>query len=342
MGTEFWWFYDILAVAITVGVVYKCTRKGFMSSIAGFIGTVVAFAGAILISASLAEYVYDNFIYGGIAEKIVIVSEETDSSMKAAFNGLRNIDMSKATVSGKSLAELNLEPDDAGKVTLELSSVDLSETGIRKTDLSFFGIDVRKVNFKDMNLNKLNIKAKELEETDIGTIVLSRTVSSLMLKSTESMHGQITKMMEEVVPGYSKATEGGTDLVAKMLAAVIKTKSDDLKTIINDELVRPTLIVPVRAMLFAVLFAVIEVIFSLIVKSLGLVSGIPVIGTINTLLGCALGLFEAAFTLFVISIGIGLLISITGDNIIFLNTMTINRSKIFTHIYNMKFLNFKI
>jgi len=342
MGTEFWWFYDVMTVAIVVGIVYKCTRKGFMSSIAGFIGTAVSFIAALLISGSLAGTVYDNFVYEGIAEKINFTSESKTGTAEMAFLGLRNIDMSKALVSGKPLGELNLEPDDAGKVVRDLE-VDLSNTGIDKAKLNFFGVDTSKTDFKDIKL-KIEVKAHELEETDIGTIILAKTVSNQMLKTADKSHGQLKDMMEKVVPGYSKATEGSVDLVAKMLVAVIKDKdkSYDLKAVINENLVRPTLIVPIRALIFALAFALIEVVFSLIVKSLGLVSGIPVIGTVNTILGAALGIFEAAVALFVVSIGVGLLISLTGDNIIFLNTMTINNTKIFGYIYRMEFLNFKI
>lgn len=340
MGTQFGWFYDVMTVAVVIGVIYKCARKGFMSSLAGFIGTVLSFVLALCLSGMLAEYVYDSVVYDGVAEKINYTAENQKSSVKTALNGLRSVDMTKAKVSGKSIAELNLEPDSAGKVTLDLTDVDLSETGIKKTDLTFFGIDNRIVDYKSVNLSKVNIKAADID--DIDAVILAKTVSVTMAKNSEKAHTQLSGIMEEVLPGYSKATEGGTDLVAKMIAGVIKTDSDDLKSAINASLVKPVLIVPIRALIFSLIFAITELVFAMVVKSLGLVNGIPVIGAVNTILGVFLGIFEAAVALFTVCIGVALIISITGDNIIFLNTLTINQTNVFKHIYFLDFLNFKI
>jgi len=342
MGTEFWWFYDIAAVAIAVGIIYKCTRKGFMSSVAGLVGTVVSFALALFLSGAMSDYFYDNLVYKGIDEKISFSGENPKSTEKIAFLSLRAVDMSKATVAGKTLNELNLEPDSAGKVTLDLTEVDLYDTGIRSADLSFFGVDVKKADFRNINLNKVNLKAKELEEFDIGTLILAKTVSYEMAANAKNAHAGLTKMMEDVVPGYSKVTEGSADLVSKMLAAVIESENTGLKAVINEKLVRPTLIVPIRAVIFAILFTVFGIICGVIVKSLGLVSGIPVVGFANTLFGAVLGVAEAVVVLFIVCIGIGLIISITGDNIIFLNTLTIGNTKIFGYIYRLGFLDFKI
>jgi len=340
MGTQFGWFYDVAVVAVAVGVIYKCARKGFMSSLAGFIGTVISFVLALWISGSLAEYTYNEFVYKGVAEKINYSAASEKSSAKKTLADLKEVDMSKALISGKSISELNLEPDSAGKVTLDLTDVDLSQTGIKKADLAFFGIDNKKVDYKNVNLSKVNIKASETD--DVGAIILAKTVSVTMAKNSESAHAQLTKIMEDVLPGYSKATEGGTDLVAKMIAGVIKTDSDNLADAINTSLVKPAMIVPIRVLIFSLIFAITEVIFAVVVKSLGLVNGIPVIGTVNTILGVFLGLFEAFVALFTVCIGIALIISITGDNIIFLNTLTIKNTHIFRHIYFLDFLDFKI
>jgi len=340
MGTQFGWFYDVAIAAVAVGVIYKCARKGFISSLAGFVGTVLSFALALFLSGTLAEYTYSEFVYKGVSEKITYSAANEKSTVKKTLDGLKAVDMSKALISGKSISELNLEPDSAGKVTLDLTDVDLSQTGIKKTDLTFFGIDNKTVDYKKVNLSKINIKAAEID--DIDAIILAKTVSVTMLKNSEASHAQLTKIMEEVLPGYSKATEGGTDLVAKMIAGVIKTDSDNLADAVNASLVKPAMIVPIRVLIFSLIFTLTEIIFAVIVKSLGLVNGIPVIGTVNTVLGVFLGILEAAVAVFTVCIGIALIISITGDNIIFLNTLTINQTHIFKHIYFLDFLDFKI
>ncbi|MDR0222025.1 MAG: CvpA family protein [Oscillospiraceae bacterium] len=338
MGEQFFWFYDILIAGTFLGVAYKCTRQGFASSAAGFVGILLSFAAALGLSAGLSEYAYENWIGPGISEKINY--SVNDGHVKSTFDSLRTIDMSKAKISGKNLSEINLNPDNAGKVTLDLTNVDLSATGLEKSDLSFFRIDSNMFFFGKIDLGKVNISASELAETDIGTIILSRTLSATLAKSSDGVYDQLSGIMENVIPGFSKASEGSTDLVAKLIANIIKTDSATLEEAINDNLVKPVLIIPVRALIFSIIFAIISVVCSILAKSLRLVNSIPVVGKLNTFLGALLGVVEAAVAVFMVCIGVGLLISLTGDNITFLNTPTVNETKLFKHIYFLDFLKF--
>ena len=41
MGTQFWWFYDVLAVSISVGVLYVAVQKGINKTMFPLIGFLV-------------------------------------------------------------------------------------------------------------------------------------------------------------------------------------------------------------------------------------------------------------------------------------------------------------
>ncbi|MDR0197352.1 MAG: hypothetical protein LBI36_03950, partial [Oscillospiraceae bacterium] len=285
MGEQFFWFYDLLVVGIFLGVTYKCTRQGFVSAAAGFVGLLLSFAFALGLSAGLAEYAYENWISGGISEKINYTVKD-DGSAKATFDSLREIDMSKAKISGRSIEEiLPLVPDSSGKVTVDLSAVDLSQTGLESADLSFFLVDSKSIFADKIDLGMVNISSSELAENDVGTIILSKALSGILKKSSADAYRRLTEIMEGVIPGFSKAAEGSADLVAKLIVSIVKTDSSTLDEAINKNLVKPVLIIPVRALIFSVIFAIISVVCSIAVKSLRLVNGVPVVGKVNTLFG---------------------------------------------------------
>lgn len=58
MGTEFWWFYDVLTLTIAAGLLYHAAAKGFNKLIFQLVGTVLAFAAGFFGSGWLAEPVY--------------------------------------------------------------------------------------------------------------------------------------------------------------------------------------------------------------------------------------------------------------------------------------------
>ncbi|MDO4862770.1 MAG: hypothetical protein Q4A05_01265 [Ruminococcus sp.] len=58
MGNQFWWFYDVVAVAITLVCVFLSSRKGTMKAAITTVGYGVALALALGISSSTAENLY--------------------------------------------------------------------------------------------------------------------------------------------------------------------------------------------------------------------------------------------------------------------------------------------
>ncbi|MCL2633217.1 MAG: CvpA family protein [Oscillospiraceae bacterium] len=346
MGTQFFWFYDILLIGVFLAIAYKCARQGLAAAVLGVVGMLLAFVIALVLSGGIANYIYDEWISKTVSEKISYspVSSEEDRivSIAPVFDDLRKIDMSKARISDNVISEagFNLEPDSAGKITLDLSKIDLSETGIKEADLRFFGIDTDENDYEEINLGRISINAQELSETDLETIILVRVLSAQIAKNSGDVHEQLSETMEETLPGFSRASQGNIDLVAMLLTTVIKSDSQTLAETVNDNIVKPVLVVPVRVVVFSIIFAVLNIGVAIAVKSLKLINRIPVIGKINTFGGAVLGVLEATVVVFLVCIGIRLLITITGDNIIFLNTMTVNETFIFKHIYYMEFLKF--
>ncbi|MBR4362545.1 MAG: hypothetical protein IKP42_07395 [Ruminococcus sp.] len=60
MGIQFWWFYDVIAVAIVLVCVFLSSRKGTMKAAITTVGYGLALALALGISSSSAESLYKN------------------------------------------------------------------------------------------------------------------------------------------------------------------------------------------------------------------------------------------------------------------------------------------
>lgn len=58
MGTQFWWFYDVLTVTIAAGLLYAAVAKGFNKLVFRLIGVVLSFVIGFFGSQYLASPVY--------------------------------------------------------------------------------------------------------------------------------------------------------------------------------------------------------------------------------------------------------------------------------------------
>jgi uncharacterized protein YjbI with pentapeptide repeats len=341
MGTQFFWFYDVLLIGILAGFAYKCTRQGFAAAIVSFVGSLLAFVIALSLSAPISRVMYDNLISPGVEEKITYAADNNlpENSASLAFDTLRNTDMSKAKIDGKTIDRHEFKPDSTGKITLDLSEVDLSDTGITQGDMSFFGLDA-KYDFNNVNIGRVNISNSDYTKYDINDIILAKTVSNRLLQRVKSNYDLLNDNLSETIPGVSKASAGSEDLVSVLILNVLDNNSTTLESAINDHLVRPVLSTTFRILIFSILFALICIGVSFLANALNLVNDVPVIGKVNAMLGTLLGIAMAVIVSAMVCIGVSTIISLTGDNIIFLNTMTIEETFVFRHLYNIGFLNF--
>jgi ABC-type multidrug transport system fused ATPase/permease subunit len=336
MGTQFFWFFDLLVTAILLAVVYKGVRQGFAAGLVRVVGFFLSFALALTLSVPITNAIYDNFVRPGITEQVVYNDDRLETA--SAFSTLRNTDMSEATIDGKSMEEykLLLKHDSAGKISLDLTDVDLSRTGIRDGNLNFFGLDA-KSDFGKMNLGKIDINISQLSSNNIEDIVLARAVSMQIAEKSRSNHEKLDTILTDTVPGYSKAASGSTDMLSALLISIINSDTESLETVINDKLVKPVVTAPVRVLIFALLFAVVSIIVSIAAKTMRLVNQIPIIGRLNSFLGGVLGVVQAVIVLFIVCLSVSMIIAVTSNNIIFINTMTIDETLIFKYIYYLSF-----
>jgi uncharacterized membrane protein required for colicin V production len=344
LGTQFFWFYDVLLAAILLGVTYKCARWGFAQGVTTIVGTLLAFAVALGISAPAAAYIYDTWISDGVVEKITYATNLPRDATRAAFETLREVDMSKTVINGYTLEEF-LEDSGAGTanpnsaIKLNLKNVDMSETGITSGDLRFFGLDPER-DFKGFDAGNIDITASDRAKYDIEDILLARIVSMRFAQKAEHSHGTLTKNLVETLPGVTKATQNTVDLVAVLLLDVINSDSTELAEAINENLVRPVSIVPFRFLVFALAFALVSILVSVISNAMHLVDSLPTIGRTNTVLGGLMGVLLSCVIVGMVCVLVRIIVALTSDEIIFLNSVTIEETYVFRYIYDLGFLSF--
>ena len=344
MGTQFFWIFDIAMAVILAGFIFLGIRKGLISTIVAAISLVVAFIISLPASGAIADAIYENMIKNAVADEI-------NNQIGSVINGtliaeIKNIDMSKAKVNGREFTTLDIQTDSSGKYSLDLSNLDLTGTGIEDMDLSVLGITDDNMDYASVNLGTVILTADDINTYGTETIVLANVISDNISNGTAfgSFTSAVGKMADSIpvfLSGVSESvTSGDRTIINKIVLSIIDADTDDFARAITDNMVRPILLVPMRALIFIVLFAIIAIILSVTANLLKVVNKIPLIGSINKILGAVAGAAEAVIVIFLVCIFIQVIIVLSGNTLIFLNTMTIDETFVFQKIYYYEFLDF--
>lgn len=345
MGTQFFWIFDAAVAAIFIGYIFVGIKKGFISVLLSFAALVLAFCIALFTSDSIAVSVYDNIISDAVTDE---VSTQIDEFMgDGVVSRLKNVDMSKAKINGKPVSEIITVTENVGKVSIDLSKLDMSETGIESADLSSLGISSEDTDYSSVNLGMVEYLPADAEKYGFGRLILGSVIAEKISQGTAL--GTMTKIINDIrnslpsfVTSLSEKTDGSDNSVMeKIIVTVLDTAdTDNLAHNIADNMIRPTLLVPMRALIFVIIFVIIMIVVNLLSRLFRTVNHIPIIGGFNKLFGAAAGFVQGAIVIFLVCIFVQVIISLTGNEIIFLNTMTVDRTYIFKHIYYFDFLDF--
>lgn len=78
MGSQFWWFYDVLAAAAILVMIYLSGRRGVFKSVLHLAGYFLAFVLAFSISGSAAKGIYKNSVRNSNIKKLTKSVVSTD------------------------------------------------------------------------------------------------------------------------------------------------------------------------------------------------------------------------------------------------------------------------
>ena len=344
MGTQFFWVFDIAIAAILVAFIFMGVRKGLAATVAGAISLVIAFIITLPLSGIISDVIYENLIRNA-------VTDEINNQIGTAIDGtliaeIKSVDMSKAKINGRALSSFDIQTDSSGKYSLDLSNLDLTETGIKDVDLSVFGITSDSVDYSSVNLGTVVLTLDDINTYGTEKIVLASVLSDNISNGTAfgSIATAVEKMADTIpvlMSGVSESvTSGDRSVINDVVLSILGAETDDFARAITDDMVKPILLVPMRALIFIVLFAIIAIILNVVATLLKLVNKIPLIGSVNKILGAVAGAAEAAVVILLVCIFIQVIVVLSGNGLIFLNTMTIDETFVFKKIYYFEFLDF--
>lgn len=336
MGSEFFWFLDLMVLAVLAIFIYRGAKKGAVGVIISAVTAVAAFAAAFVLSGTVSENIYGSFIKEQISGYI-------DSNIQTAVGGemipgLSETDMSKALIKDTPLADIELSFDDNGKAKLDLSSVDLTDTGLQEADLSTFGINAD-FDYSNVRAGIITVTQDELEKYGLGNIVLARIIAANLAsdKIESALAGLGDKMSGTFSSGLRSfgkdLATGSSDAVYTVVITMISAATADYGATIMDNIVTPMVLPPLKIIVFLLIFAAVALILTLIANVSKIINHIPVISSANGIIGAILGLVEAVIVLLIMCLVLKFLITVCADQLVFINSTTVEKTFIFRHIY---------
>ena len=337
MGSEFFWFYDVLLVAIVIAMVFKGSKKGAVAVLISAVSAIISFLLAFIFCGPVSDGIYGSFIEKPLKGYI---DEQLENAVDIEIiKGLSDIDMNKAVIGGKYLSETEVSFDEKNSVIIDLSTVDLSATGANEADLSVFGIG-EGFDYGAVKIGNITVTKEEYEKYGLGNIVLAHALAANLKSGSlfEAFEAVGVKISEVLPIGFGnfgeKVSEGRGDSVYSLVLSVIYSGTSGFGSGILSDVIDPIVLVPLKIIVFLVIFALLMLILNIIAQAAKLINRIPVISSVNELLGAVLGFAEAVIILMIISFVIRFIIS-ASDNLVFLNEQTIEKTIIFRHIYNL-------
>ena len=280
--------------------------------------------------------VYENYIEEPLADYI---DDNIDSVLgENIITDMGKIDMSKAVVGGKFLNSIELVPDSTGKITLDLSDIDLTETGIQDVDLSVFGI-TEGFDYSLVKVGNVEITENELKNNSIETIVLARVLSTniksgSLFNAFENIGAKISEALPIVFDSYSEdVSDGNSDIIYNLILSVTDLGYDTRSEAVLSNIVDPIVIVPLRIIFFLLIFIIVGLILTALANASKIINHIPLISSVNELLGGILGFIKAIIIILIICIFVRFLISLTNESLVFINTYTIENTLFFKYVY---------
>lgn len=122
MGSQFWWFYDVIVIAVVLVCIFIGSRKGVMKGVFGFVSVIVAAVVAYAISGAIGDTVSSGPVSESNANKI---SENIDESTftKKFSDYLKNMGYSVSIDENKLGAALDKEEGMEEAVVFYLNNV---------------------------------------------------------------------------------------------------------------------------------------------------------------------------------------------------------------------------
>lgn len=143
----------------------------------------------------------------------------------------------------------------------------------------------------------------------------------------------------EVINIVNNVANTSKENVTEIVTVLANGEKEEGVRVIMDKLVDPVVKGVIKLVIWIIAFFVLMIVATILVNIIsGTIKFVPLVGSINTVLGAVLGTLEGILILIVICVVIKLAIVLTSGDVMFINEETINDTKLFKLIYNLKYL----
>ena len=221
------------------------------------------------------------------------------------------------------ISALEAKADSLGEEYLSQDrlNVILQENGLSITEEQLSSIEKNKEQYTEI-LNNEKIRES-----------LNNIFTEYCEALTETFSGIVPEEIIEEAERYLEENNMETD---RMLTLITQEKESVVK-IIENEIVRPVMLKTVKFLLFAVTFAVVMIVVSIITYAAKLIRKIPVINSADSFFGTVLGFVQGLIYTAIANAGVSLFIKLTSDANEYLNTTVISETYVFGFLYNATF-----
>ncbi len=296
MGSQFWWFYDIVAAAVFLVCIFLAGKKGVLRGAIAAVGCVIALALALGISTGAADGVYQNTMRSSNIKKVAkVIRQDVFLYKYAAY--LESLDA-------------NIDPSYD-----RLDAIFSSENKNYDEQLSKY--------INNINGRRLYDDEETLRVVHEGyAVVIGELVSQSMNKyAAEVAMKEIRKnpeTMQELIPMIHFREEGESVPPAKF---------------ITDNYTAPAYVTIYKLAGLLIVF-ILAFVFTLYM-SYSIASKQEPSRPVEYIISGSTGIFTGAAIVFIIAAAVRLWAVLGSNEMLFFNNEVIDRSLIFKYFYNL-------
>lgn len=340
--SQFAIIYDIITVGLLVGMLFAGLRKGFASAVVSLAAVAVAFICAMAISEPVSNAVYTSFVEQPIEQAVSSAIDESVGAVTLA--PLAEADYSAVRVNDVSVEGMQPDFGEQNRVTLDLSDVDFSGTGITAAQLSAYGLpadtDISSVNGKTAKFTKTDVERYGLGKMIVAQVIAVNISDSDFFADIAEFAKQVGDAVPLFFGGMAEEIADGSSSALRSVILIMQTTSASFKDAVINGIIEPCVKILVQTLVFVVIFIIVVVVLGIASKLLKFVNKIPLIGGLNALCGGLIGIVQGVIAVFVVCIAVRLITVLSGGTIMFFNSADIQSTFIFRVFYNFEFLNF--
>lgn len=294
MGSQFWWFYDVIVVAVALVCIFIGSRKGVMKGVFGFVSVIIAAVLAYVISGAVGDTVSSGLVCESNAKKI---SESIDEStfMTKYINYLENMGYSVSIDENKLGAALDKGEEMEEAVVFYLNSVN------------------------GHSLDKKEVLLEKMHE-GYGIIlsdIVSKSLNEFAAVKTKEIISEKPEMMTELIPMLRDEEQ-----IYQASLYISKNMAAPAYNIIG------------RLISYLVIFAVIALGLLLGINAFFSHKEVDAIGVVSHVAGGIFGLFTAAVIVFAIAVWVRVSAITGNNEMLFFNNDVVEKSYLFKYFYD--------